>query len=281
MRDTRTHTGAAEETAKVGSGDAPTPAAEHAAERASEGTLRPVLLLGGGSDIALACARRFAARGHPIQLALRDPEAAEANRADLALRHGVPVTTHAYDALALERVEAFLDALPALPGIVICAVGLLGDQHETEGDPARIAQVIATNFTGPALMLEAAGRRLAALDEDTAIVGISSVAGDRGRARNYWYGAAKAGLTTALSGMRQRFASSRLLVVTVRPGFVATRMTAGMALPGALTDSADGLAALIEQAVTRHRPVVIPWKWRLVMGVIRAVPEPIFRRMTF
>ena len=154
---------------------------------------RPVLILGARSDIARALADQFAARGHPLQLAARDLAALERDRDDLVLRHGVPVSLHRFDALELDKFEGFLDNLPELPRVVVCAIGVLPDQDEAARDPALARHVIDANLTGPALILEAAGRRLAALDESTALIGISSVAGDRGRARNYIYGAAKAG----------------------------------------------------------------------------------------
>jgi NAD(P)-dependent dehydrogenase (short-subunit alcohol dehydrogenase family) len=126
------------------------------------------------------------------------------------------VSLHRFDALEFDKFEGFLDNLPELPRIVVCAIGVLPDQDEAARDPALARHVIDSNLTGSALILEAAGRRLAALDESTALIGISSVAGDRGRARNYVYGAAKAGFSAWLSGMHQKYAHSRLHVMTVK-----------------------------------------------------------------
>ncbi len=242
---------------------------------------RPVLVLGARSDIGLAIAHRLAAAGHPIQLAARQPAALETDRGDMALRHGVEVTTHAYDALELDAIDDLFVGLPAQPGIVVCVIGLLGDQAETEGNAHKARFVVETNFLGPALVLEAAAQRLAALDEATAIVGISSVAGDRGRAKNYWYGASKAGFTAALSGLRQKYARSRLHVMTVKPGFVATKMTEGMDLIGPLTAQPDDIAKLVQDGLRRRRQVITPFRWWVVMSVIRAVPEKIFMKMKF
>ena len=113
------------------------------------------------------------------------------------------------------------------------------------------------------------------------VIGVGSVAGDRGRARNYWYGASKAGFAAALSGLRQKYARSQLHVMTVKPGFVATRMTEGMDLPAALTSTADAQAALIQRGLARGRHVVMDWRWRIVMAAIRAIPESAFRKMRF
>ena len=244
---------------------------------------RPVLILGARSDMALALARDLAARGHPLQLAMRDPERLERDRADLAIRHGVQVSMHAYDALAPaeDAVPALLADLPAPPRIVISAVGLLGDQAADAADPARARMVIASNFTGPALALEIIAADMAARGEACAVIGIGSVAGDRGRARNYVYGAAKAGFAAYLSGMRQKYAGTALHVMTVKPGFVATAMTEGMDLPAPLTQTPEEMSAGILRSLDRGRPVHCNWRWRLVMTVIRLLPEKIFMRTKF
>ncbi|MGF1500434.1 MAG: SDR family oxidoreductase [Paracoccaceae bacterium] len=247
----------------------------------TEETPRPVLLLGATSDIGRAILTRYAEAGRPVQLAGRDPAALDPFARDFALRHRIEATVHAFDALALDTHEAFFDALPATPSVVIMAVGALGTQESAETDPAEAARIVATNLTGPAWALEVAARRLAALGTPAAIIGLSSVAGDRGRAKNYWYGAAKAGFTAVLSGLRQKYARTPLHVVTVRPGFVATRMTEGMDLPGPLVDRPETIAALAHKAAERGRGVVVPAKWRLVMGVIKALPEGIFKKLKF
>lgn len=240
-----------------------------------------VLILGAGSEIARALARGFAARGHAIRLAGRDPAALERDRADLALRHGVEATTHRYDATEFDRIEAFLDGLPETPRIVVSAVGLMGDQEAAAADPARAALLVATNFTGPALTLEAAARRMAALGSFAAVIGISSVAGDRGRAKNYVYGAAKAAFSEYLSGLRQKHARSRLHVMTVKPGFVATAMTEGMDLPAALVTTPDALARRVLRALDRRRMVHYDPVWLAVMTAIKLTPERIFARLRF
>jgi decaprenylphospho-beta-D-erythro-pentofuranosid-2-ulose 2-reductase len=242
---------------------------------------RPVLILGARSDIAQALARVFAERGHPLQLAAREPDTLERDRKDLAVSHGVDVSLHRYDATDLDALDAFFDGLPKLPRIVISAVGLLGDQDADAGDPHRAERVIAANFTGPALSLEIAALRLARLDEPAALIGIGSVAGDRGRARNYVYGSAKAGFAQYLSGLRQKHARSRLHVMTVKPGFVATSMTEGMELPAILTTTPEGLARRIVRSLDRGRMVHYDFRWWLLMTVIRLIPERLFSRLRF
>lgn len=243
---------------------------------------RPVLILGAGSDMARALAHKFAARGHPIDLAGRDPAALERDRTDLALRHGVPARTHRFDALEADGgAGALLAALPALPRIVICAVGLLGDTEADRADPARARLIIDTNFTGPALALEAIAAALHAGGAPSAVIAIGSVAGDRGRARNYVYGAAKAGFAAYLSGMRQVYARSAVHVLTVRPGFVATAMTEGMDLPAPLVLSAEAMARGILRSLDRGAQGYCPLRWRIVMALVRALPEAVFMKLRF
>lgn len=230
--------------------------------------------------MGLAIAHAFAREGHPVQLAARAPDRLEEVRADIALRHGVEVTTHGFDALDLASHEPFLDGLPALPGIAVCAVGLMGEQSENERDLARAAEVMRSNFEGPASIFAALANRFESRGSGT-LVGISSVAGDRGRATNYVYGAAKAGFTAFLSGLRNRLASKGVHVVTVLPGFVNTAMTEGMDLPGPLTAEPEEVGAAVLKAVRKQRNVIyVRPVWRLVMAIIRNIPEPIFKKLS-
>lgn len=238
----------------------------------------PVLILGARSDIGLACAHAFAAIGHPVQLAARGVSRLEADRADIALRHRVSATCHEFDALAPDPA-AFVGSLPVLPGVAVIAVGLMGEQAANERDTSLAAQVMRSNFEGPALIMGELANRFAARGHGT-LVGISSVAGERGRATNYVYGAAKAGFTAFLSGLRNRLAKQGVHVITVLPGFVATRMTEGMDLPAKLTAQPDEVARAIVRAVEAGRDVVyVRPVWRLIMAVIRAIPEGVFKKL--
>jgi NAD(P)-dependent dehydrogenase (short-subunit alcohol dehydrogenase family) len=181
------------------------------------------LILGATSEIGRAIAIRLAEDGHALQLAARNREMLEREASDMEIRCQVPVTEHLFDALDPHGQEALLAGLPALPDVAVCVVGLLGDQKESECDLDAAERVLITNFTGPARILGELANRFEARGSGT-IVGVSSVAGDRGRASNYVYGSAKAGLTCLLSGLRGRLARKGVHVVTVKPGFVQTRM---------------------------------------------------------
>lgn len=237
------------------------------------------MILGGRSDIGLAAAHRFAEAGYQIQLAARRAPSLSAEKSDIELRHRVPVSLHEFDALDTASHDAFVEQLDRLPDIAVCAVGVLGDQAAGERDMEAAALVIRSNFEGPASILGSLANRFEQRGSGI-LVGISSVAGDRGRATNYLYGSAKAGFSTFLSGLRSRLAKKGVHVLTVKPGFVATRMVAGMDLPAKLTATPDEVAAAIEKAVTRKSNVIyVKPIWRLVMLVIRLIPEAIFKTL--
>jgi short-subunit dehydrogenase len=240
-----------------------------------------VLILGAGSDIATALAREFAQIGHPIQLAVREPENYEALKSDFEVRYQVPVSLHRFDALEIHDHDAFMAALPSTPHVVVCAVGLLGQPGDQGGDTAKMELIMRTNYIAPALAMEAAAKALAGVDGPTALIGISSVAGDRGRATNYIYGSAKAGFTAFLSGLRQKLSGTAVLVMTVKPGFVRTRMTEGVALPAVLTQTPERLAQQVMAALKRRRLVFYPFPWRYIMLIIKSLPEILFKRVGF
>lgn len=236
----------------------------------------PVLILGATSDIGRAIARAFAAERHPLHLAARDPARLEGDAADCRIRSGAAAVPHRFDVLS-DDASALLRGLSPLPRIVVCVVGALG--HPGADTPAEAEIVMRTNYIGPALALEAAARLLHQLGGGI-VIGISSVAGDRGRASNYVYGSAKAGLTAYLSGLRASLHGSNVRVITVKPGFVDTRMTAGMPLPKPLTAQPEEVADAIMKAVAGDRDVIyVRPIWRLIMAAVRLLPEPVFKRV--
>jgi decaprenylphospho-beta-D-erythro-pentofuranosid-2-ulose 2-reductase len=226
-----------------------------------------------------AIARAFAAEGHAIQLAARNTAGLETVRSDIALRHGVDVSLHGFDALDLQSHAAFVDGLPVLPEVAVCAVGLMGDQDDNQDDLTKGALVMRSNFEGPASILGLLANRFETRGSGS-LVGISSVAGDRGRATNYVYGSAKAGFTAYLSGLRNRLAKGGVHVVTVLPGFVNTAMTAGLDLPGKLTAEPEEVGTAVLRAVQKKRNVIYVRRiWWLIMMIIRNIPETVFKKL--
>ncbi|MEO0522165.1 MAG: SDR family oxidoreductase [Pseudomonadota bacterium] len=241
----------------------------------------PVLVIGARSDIARAIATKYARVGHPLWLAARNATGSNRDAADLALRTDAEVQSFDLDVTDLAAHDAFLAALPSTPATVVCAVGFLGDQEADAGDMDATQMVVATNFTGPALLLEKLAARMSERPGKSAIIGISSVAGDRGRAKNYVYGSAKAGFSAYLSGLRQKYAATGLQIMTVKPGFVRTSMTDGMDLPGPLTTDPDSFAARVVKAQRAGRVIYYDMRWRVLMSIIRLLPEKIFMKTKF
>lgn len=239
-----------------------------------------LLLVGGTSDIGRSTALHYAQAGWRVVLAARNPDEARRNADDIAARTGAEVTVEQLDVLKTDDFSGFVDRLPALPETVICVVGELGDQARAQTDAGHATSVIRTNFEGPALLLSLFAERFVARGSGT-IVGVSSVAGDRGRGSNYFYGAAKAGFSAFLSGLRNRLAASGVRVVTIKPGFVRTRMIEGMKTPGLLTAEPDETGRAIFKAAESGRADVVYVRpvWRAVMTVISLIPEPVFKRL--
>jgi NAD(P)-dependent dehydrogenase (short-subunit alcohol dehydrogenase family) len=238
-----------------------------------------VLIVGGASDIGRATAKVYADRGWNVMLAGRNVAECERNADDIAVRAGRRPDVTGLDILQTDRFAAFVDGLPDLPDTVVCVVGLLGDQARDQSDPARAALTMRSNFEGPALLLDAFASRMASRGRGV-IVGISSVAGDRGRSSNYIYGSSKAGFSAFLSGLRHRLVRQGVCVITVKPGFVRTKMTAHMTLPRRLTAEPEEVAKAIFLADQAKRPrsLYVRSVWRPIMTIIRILPESLFLR---
>ena len=238
-----------------------------------------VLILGGTSTIARAIAAELAARGFDLALAGRDAAELAAVAADLRLRHGITTSVHLIDTLAVESHAAALAPCltPDLRGVVL-AFGYLGDQRRAETDAVEVRRILDTNLTGCITALNAVAAHLAETGGGF-VCALSSVAGDRGRRSNYVYGAAKGGLAIFLQGLRNRLYRSGVVVITLKPGFVDTPMTAGVPKnPLFATAPRVGLAGF--RAIERGRDVVyIPWFWRLIMAAVKSLPESIFKRL--
>ncbi len=242
--------------------------------------MRRVLVIGATSAIAEAVARRFAARGDTLCIAGRDPAKLAAIADDLRVRGAAAVHTVALDVtdiLARATALAAAEAAIGTPDVALIAHGTLPDQRACEQSEATLLAAIDVNFTATLALATAIANRMQAAGRGTLAV-ITSVAGDRGRKSNYVYGAAKAGVSTFLSGLRHRLYAQGVAVVDVRPGFVDTPMTA--AFPkGALWASPAGVARDIVAAIDHGTPVrYTPGFWRLIMLVVRLLPRAVFHR---
>lgn len=244
--------------------------------------MHKAVLFGATSAMAQATGRLLAARGAELFLVGRDESKLRAVMDDLTVRGASRVDATVADLDDVSRFPALLDEAAQVLGgridLVLVAQGVLGDQRAVEAHPATGAALLHTNFVAPAVLLQEAANRLAG-QRSGALVAISSVAGDRGRQSNYFYGAAKGGLSTFLAGLRNRLAPANVQVLTVKPGFVDSPMTAHLP-KNALFAPPEKVAEAILRGVERRRDVIyVPGFWRLVMLVIRAIPERVFKRL--
>lgn len=239
-----------------------------------------IVILGATSAIARATAQSFAKRGFNLCLAGRDLEELARDAADLRIRFGVDTCHKAFDVEALETHPAFAAEVQALPGDlsgIVLATGYLGDMNFARRPP-HLERVLLTNMLGPASVLAYFADYLESRKSGF-IIGISSVAGDRGRQSNYVYGAAKGGLSIYLQGLRNRLFPAGVHVLDVKPGFVDTAMTFG--LPGLFLVASPAYVgeAIARAAEARKDVIYTPWFWRYIMLIIRNVPERIFKRL--
>lgn len=239
-----------------------------------------ILIIGAKSDIAKAVARKYAENGYDLYLAARESNELETFANDIHLRTERNVICVDLDVLKYKTHKGFYDALTEEPHGVVCAVGYLGDQEKAQTDFKEVKKITDTNYTGVVSLLNIIANDFEQRQSGF-IVGISSVAGDRGRKSNYIYGSAKAALTSYLSGLRNRLSKSNVEVLTVKPGFVATKMTADMDLPEKLTAQPDEVANDIFTAQQNNKNIIYTkWIWRWIMLIIRNIPEWKFKGMS-
>ncbi|MBL8299235.1 MAG: SDR family oxidoreductase [Rhodanobacteraceae bacterium] len=243
--------------------------------------MRRIIIIGATSAIAEATARLFAARGDALCLVGRDASRLAVIAADLGVRGAVRAATATLDVTDFAAHAAVLDeAERELGGLdtVLIAHGTLSNQSECETSVDALRREYDINALSVMALLTPIANRFAQQGFGDIAV-ISSVAGDRGRMSNYVYGSAKAAVTAFLSGLRQRLQKSGVNVLTIKPGFVDTPMTRDFP-KGALWAQPDTIAQGIVKAIEKRRSVVyLPWFWLGIMGVIRSVPEFVFKRL--
>lgn len=240
------------------------------------------LVLGGSSAIANAFAHEAAAAGHGVILAGRDLEDLKQSAADIAIRHGVAAQAVAFDAVAYDRHPKFMASCRKKADGVLnlfLAFALMPEQSEMEQDFALARQAIEATYLGAASVLSAAAP---IFEEQSAgrIVVIGSVAGDRGRIKNYIYGSAKAGLHAFVQGLRARLSRAGVSVTTIKPGFIDTAMTWGQPGLFLVASPRDCAAACLRHADAGAEVRYVPWFWWGIMTIIKSIPERIFKRLS-
>ncbi len=243
--------------------------------------MEKAVILGATAPLAGSVARRFAAAGYQLVLGARNVTALRPLAAEIESTLGMSAEILALDVLDSESRSTFLAAFrDEAPAVVISLLGRQEDLQCSRDDPEYIEALIAGNLIAPMIMLEAFAELLQSARSGM-LVGVSSIVGDRGRQRNYTYGAGKAGLNVFLSGLRQRMAPSGVHVMTVKPGVIASPGRDAR-VPSFLVTTADVVAADILAAIATEKSIVYtPWFWRWIMWLVRLIPERCFRWMRF
>ncbi len=238
-----------------------------------------VLILGATSDMAIAIAKKFASHKYDVQLAARNIEHLKPLQSDIHVRYDVECTLYAFDALAFSTHQPFFDSLAPKPDTTICVFGVMEDEDKAFENFASTERMIDTNYTGAVSILNIAAKYYISQKQGT-IAGVSSVAGERGRQSKLIYGSAKAGFSAYLSGLRNKLFKDNVHVVSVKPGFVYTKMTEELALPKSLTAQPSEVAGAVYDGVKRKKNTVyVKWMWRWIMLIIKNIPESMFKKM--
>lgn len=238
-----------------------------------------VLILGAGSDIAIAIAKKFASNQYSIQLAARNTEQLGPLQSDIRVRYNVECSLHTFDALAFSTHSSFFDSLSHKPDVTVCVFGVMEDEEAAFDNFASTQRMIDTNYTGAVSILNIVAKYYISQKKGT-IAGISSVAGERGRQSKLIYGSAKAAFSAYLAGLRNKLFKDHVHVVSVKPGFVYTKMTEELKLPKPLTAQPSEVADAVYDAVQKKKNTVyVKWMWRWIMLIIKNIPEFQFKKM--
>jgi short-subunit dehydrogenase len=240
-----------------------------------------LVIFGATSGIARAVSRELMRQGASLVLVGRDEAALRAEAADLAVRHGRECRVFAWDLMERDQHAqkfATLAGQGELGGLFL-ASGIMPAEKEAENDAALTRLNFDVNLTETVVVVNLFADYFRRRGSGFISV-LSSVAGDRGRAGNKTYGASKAGLSAYLEGLRASLQGMGVLVQTVKPGPTRTPMTADYKGPAALVADPDVVARLIVHGISRNRSTVYaPGYWRLVMGIIRLLPEFLARKV--
>lgn len=243
-----------------------------------------ILIIGATSAIAKATARLYAQQ-HKANffLVARNEQAMSDLASDLQVRGASKIVTHVVDLATDTAYDSWInqafDELGSMD-IVLMAHGILGDQSRCEVDVVNMQEMIQLNGVSSLSMLTLLANKFEQQCSGT-IAFISSVAGDRGRSSNYVYGTSKAMVATFLQGLRVRLAKKGVQVLTIKPGFVDTPMTAEIEKSGPLWAQPEDIAKGIEKAICQGKhEVYLPWFWRIIMGIIVRIPHVIFNKLS-
>ena len=241
--------------------------------------MRKLLIIGAKSDIAKECAKIFAKNGFDLILANRNINELDDFKKDINVRYQREVQLVEFDITDFNSHNNFYNKLEKKPDGVIVASGSMYEQKECQKEWIKTLETINVNYVGAVSILNIIANDF----EDKKygfIIGISSVAGDRGRASNYIYGSSKAAFSSYLSGLRNRLCKNDIEVLTVKPGFVYTKMTQGLKLPEKLTANPNEVANNIYNAYKNKKNILYTKSiWFIIMTIIKLIPEFIFKKL--
>jgi short-subunit dehydrogenase len=241
-----------------------------------------IVVFGATSAIAHAWARLHAAQGDQFTLLGRDAGKLATVEQDLLARGATAVRTQTIDLALPQDYSALIEQIDAHTTIdlALFAQGSLPDQRALEQDVESVRPMFELNAMSYILPASQIAERMAQRGRGTLVL-ISSVAGDRGRQCNYFYGTSKAAVSTCAEGLRNHVFKRGVHVLTVKPGFVDTPMTAHIPKGGPLWATPEQIADCIEQGLMKNRNVIYtPWFWRFILLIIRHVPETVFKRLS-
>jgi len=239
-----------------------------------------ILIIGAKSDIAKEIARVYAKNGYNIYLAGRDIESMRDLANDIKIRYNIEIELKEFDIIDFGSHQSFYNKLEVKPIGTIVVAGYMSEQKECEENWTETLNTINVNYTGAVSILNIIANDYE-INKKGFIVGVSSVAGDRGRKANYIYGSSKAAFSAYLGGLRNRLFESHVHVLTVKPGFVNTKMTKELDLPPKLTAQPEDVADDIYKAQQKGKSIIYTKSiWRYIMLIIKHIPEFIFKKMS-
>lgn len=238
---------------------------------------KTVLILGGNSDVGKSLARDLAKLGSNLIITTRVGSQLNSFKSDLEIRYSIKCKSKFFLATDFNSHLQFYENLKIKPDIVVCCIGYLDCQVVSQKDFKETLNSIESNYVGLVSILNIISNDFEKRKYGL-IVGISSVAGNRGRGSNYIYGSAKSGFAIYLSGLRNRLQRSNVHVITVKPGFIKSKMTQNINFPHILSTTPQEVSSDIIKAIKRRRNVVYTkWYWKWIMMVIGAIPECMFK----
>tara|TARA_Y100001970_G_scaffold76719_1_gene97420 strand:+ start:22199 stop:22933 length:735 start_codon:yes stop_codon:yes gene_type:complete len=242
--------------------------------------MNSVLILGAKSDIAKVSAEEYARIGYDLILAGRNVQKdLQDFKQVLKKNYNCNIVLTDFDILDYNMHTSFFESLEKKPTGIVSFIGYLSQEHDSKQDFKEIQKVINTNYIGQISIFNHFADYYENIGEGF-IVGLSSLAGDRGRQSNYTYGSSKAGFTAYLSGLRNKLSYKNIQVLTIKPGFVNTKMTKNIGMPSFLISSPDYVGKKIVKYQQKGKNIAyIPSYWRIIIFIIKIIPENIFKRM--